>query len=52
MLQENKTVWDLELHESIRLADHMICTKVPGGWLYLLNSQVCFVPDADQELPY
>lgn len=29
-----KTVWDLELHEGLKVAEDMYATRVPGGWKY------------------
>jgi len=33
-MKEEKTIWDLELHETICIDDLTEAMKVPGGWIY------------------
>ena len=45
-----KTIYDLKLHETITVADDMLCTRVPGGWIYEIQKpaanilETVFVP--------
>lgn len=54
MSQENKTIYDLKLHEMIEINTHLEITRVPGGWMYtyidlsLENSRGVFVPYNDE----
>lgn len=34
MNTEEKTIYDLKLHESIDVGNHTTATRVPGGWIY------------------
>lgn len=38
-MQENKSIYDLELHESVKVEtagfEELAVTRVPGGWLYM-----------------
>lgn len=29
-----ETIYDLKLHESIKINDGLLVTRVPGGWIY------------------
>lgn len=33
-MKTDKTIYDLELHESLNLPIDMSATRVPGGWIY------------------
>lgn len=43
-IEEPKTIWNMKLHDTLYVEPYMI-TKVPGGWLYKLdsNGHVIFV---------
>lgn len=47
------TIYDMELHDEMRVTDNIHATRVPGGWIYTTSRQsgigkvainVCFVP--------
>jgi hypothetical protein len=33
-MEKEKTIYDLELHETLKIANDMYVYKVPGGWIY------------------
>lgn len=33
-MKKEKTIYDLELHESLRVDTAMVCVRVSGGWIY------------------
>lgn len=41
---EEKTIYDLKLHEYLNLTDTIRVLRVPSGWLYVFHSNVVFVP--------
>ena len=50
-LTERKTVWDLAMHEGIKISQDLWATRVPGGWLYDTGrheSNYTFVPYQEQ----
>lgn len=49
---EEKTIYDLKLHESIKVRGRLWVSRVPGGWLYeYLGSTSVFVPYNDEFFP-
>jgi hypothetical protein len=55
-----KTIYDLELHESLQFNDkntYTFCTRVPGGWIYEFYNPddrcpvITFVPYSAEFLP-
>ena len=44
--KEQKSIYDLKLHESINLPHSMKVIRVAGGWIYnfYMTGQVIFVP--------
>lgn len=48
----SKTIWDLNIHESIKIENDLWVTHVPGGWLYETGrheGSYTFVPWVDQK---
>jgi hypothetical protein len=51
MSSEQKTIYQLKLHETIQITECLYITRVPGGWLYRradpnegCSDQTVFVP--------
>lgn len=47
--EETKSIYDMDLHDVIRLTNISWVTRVPGGWMYKTTSVgegigCCFVP--------
>jgi len=39
-----KTIYELELHESVEIEDGIVVMRVPGGWIY----ETVFVPYSNE----
>lgn len=42
-----KTIYELDLHESLEIEDGIVVMRVPGGWIY----EAVFVPYDDEFNP-
>ena len=41
---KEKTVWDLEIHEKLKVNNTVDVLRVPGGWIYAWYNTHVFVP--------
>ncbi len=51
-MNEEKTIYDLKLHEQLKISTCIYVTRVPGGWLYDYyedgQKTACFVPYSNE----
>ena len=51
-MKEKKSVYDMELHDMVKINDGLMIFRVSGGWIYAFNNcneygnsiSTCFVP--------
>ena len=41
---KEKTIYNLELHEVLKVSNTMHITRLSGGWLYSTGANATFVP--------
>ena len=39
-----KTIWDLEIHETLKVNNTLDVLRVPSGWIYHWYNKQVFVP--------
>jgi len=56
-MEKEKTIYELDLHEKIRIGNGCFVTRVSSGWIYELRtldqrSHIVFVPFTDKDMYY
>lgn len=53
-MKETANIYTMNLHETITVAEDVLCTRVPGGWIYEFQKpqvnilEVIFIPYNDE----